>query len=234
MINIAICDDSIFDIEHLKSTCQLCDLPDEINIETFHSGMQFLKLYSGKKYDVVFLDIDMPEVSGIEIGKQIRKMDKSAIIIFCTNYPQYAINAYDCEAFHYLLKPCPKDKLEDVLKRAITKMGMIHKYHTVKIQNRVCNIPIADINYIEYCRKHIIYHTNDRNIETTGRFSDVNDELKKYGFYQIHQGYIVNLAKVRDIKGYSIVLDNGENVMISVRKKSDVLLAYAKYTEDFQ
>ena len=176
----------------------------------------------------------MPNIDGLAAGTAIRQMDKQAIIIFSTSYPQYAIDAYDCEAFHYLIKDCSFYKFESVLKRAIAKLGIIHKYHVVKIQNRVRQISLTDILYIEYCRKHIIYHTLNEKIETTGRFSDVIDELKKYGFYQIHQGYIVNLAKIRDFKGYSVILDNGDSVMISVRKKSEVLLAYAKYTEDFK
>ena len=232
MLRIAICDDSPSDAKALQQLCQLCELPSSMDISIFTSGEQFLETHLKNKYDIVFLDVDMPQVSGITIGNQLREKDKQVIIIFSTSYPQYAIDAYDCEAFHYLLKPCTQDKLENTLKKAIVKLKITHKYHKVKIHNQTHYIPITEINYIEYCRKHIIYHTNNKSIETTGKFADVIAELQKYGFYQIHQGYIVNLSKVRDIKDYSLILTNNESVMISVRKKKEVLLAYAKHMEN--
>ena len=231
MIRIAICDDSAMDAEHLKSVCQSCELPDTPKISVYQSGQSLLAELSAGNFDVIFLDIDMPDSNGIEVGKAIRQGKENAIIIFCTSYPQYAIEAYDCEAFHYILKPCARERIQDVLHRAINKLGVIRKYHSIKVQNKIIKIPISDIYYVEYCQKHILYHLTDRTIETTGRFSDIYDELKKFGFYQIHQGYIVNFEKVRDFKGYTAVLEDGRNVMISIRKKSDVLLAYAKFVE---
>ena len=116
----------------------------------------------------------------------------------------------------------------------VDDVDFVKKFIKIKIQNRVIQLPISEILYIEYCQKHVLYHTENRVIETVGRFCDVLDELVNYGFYQVHQGYIVNFAKVRDFSGYSVILNNGKSVMISVRKKSEVLLAYANYGEAFQ
>lgn len=232
MIKIAICDDSAIDAKHLKSICESCDLPDKLEVSLFSNGESLLTALSVSNFDVIFLDIDMPRINGIDVGKAIRQEKEHAIIIFCTSYPQYAIEAYDCEAFHYVVKPCTRDKIQNILVRAINKLRLTRKYHSVKVQNKILKFSISEIYYVEYCQKHIIYHLADRTIETTGRFSDINNELKKYGFYQIHQGYIVNFEKVRDFKGYTAVLEDGRDVLISVRKKSEVLLAYAKYVEN--
>lgn len=231
MIKIAICDDSNIDANQLKSVCASCALPDKMEFYVYPSGQNLLSELAIRHFDIIFLDIDMPKSNGIEIGKAIRQEKENTIIIFCTSYPQYAIEAYDCEAFHYILKPCTRERIQDVLLRAINKLGLIRKYHSIKVQNKTIKIPISEIYYIEYCQKHIIYHLADRPVETTGRFSDIADELKKFGFYRIHQGYIINFEKVRDFKGYYAVLDNGQDVPISVRKKTEVLLAYAKYVE---
>ena len=232
MIKIAICDDSDTDANQLKSVCASCALPDTLEFYVYPSGQNLLAELTLRHFDIIFLDIDMPESNGIEIGKAIRQEKEHAIIIFCTSYPQYAIEAYDCEAFHYVVKPCTRDKIQNILVRAINKLRLTRKYHSVKVQNKILKLSISEIYYVEYCQKHIIYHLADRTIETTGRFSDINNELKKYGFYQIHQGYIVNFEKVRDFKGYTAVLEDGRDVLISVRKKSEVLLAYAKYVEN--
>lgn len=232
MIRIAICDDSVNDASYLADLCNKCNMMYELNVHTFTDGELFIKEHQKNLYDIVFLDVEMPKSSGIEIGKQLRLINEHTIIIFSTNYPQYAIDGYDCEAFHYLLKPISPDKLEVSLHRAIKKIAFLHQYHCVKIQNTIRRIPIADIYFVEYCRKHVIYHTKEELIETTGRFSDVIKELQKFGFYQVHQGYIVNFSKVKYIRNYSIILEDNASVMISVRKKNDVLLTYAKYLEE--
>ena len=232
MIKIAICDDSPCDAAYLEKLCNKCDMLYELKTQTFTNTELFLYTHQKDPYDIVFLDIEMPHQSGIELGMQLKKINQQTIIIFSTSYPQYAIEGYNCEAFQYLLKPVSEEKLQTTLRRAIRKISILHQYHCVKIRNTVQRIPISEILFIEYCRKHIIYHNKNNLIETTGRFSDVIDELQKYGFYQIHQGYIVNLAKIKSIQGYSVILEDNTSVLVSVRKKSSVLLAYAKYLED--
>jgi two-component system response regulator LytT len=232
MLRIAICDDSQSDSAQLEHLCRACKGVCDMEISTFTDSDLFLSECQKKPYDIVFLDVEMPAKNGIDIGKQIRRADDKVVIIFFTSYPEYAIDAYDCEAFGYLLKPISCEKLEDTLGRAIHKLSLSRQYHTVKIHNVVRRIPISDIYYVEYCRKHIIYHTRDESIETTGRFSDVLNELDKYGFYQVHQGYIVNFDKVYDFDGYNVILDDKRSVMISVRKKKEVILAYTKYVEN--
>ncbi len=232
MINIAICDDSRTDALDLQSICESCDLGDNVSIAVYESSEALISVFDTQTPDIVFLDVEMPDGNGISIGKQIRESSKKVLIIFFTNYPQYAIEAYDCEAFHYLLKPCKPEKVQEVLLRAVRKLGHMHTYHTVKIQNKILRLLISDVYYVEYCRKHVIYHTENEQYETTGKLFETYGELKEYGFYQVHQGYIVNLAHVRDFQGFTAILDNGAEVPISVRKKSDVLLAYAKYVEE--
>lgn len=231
MIKIAICDDSLHDATSLEKLCKVCDTLYEYKIHTFTDTNLFLTAHQKSCYDIVFLDIEMPNQSGIELGKQLRSINEKTIIIFSTSYPQYAIEGYDCEAFRYLLKPISKEKLEYTLNLATNKISISHQYYSIKIHNIVRRIPISDIYFIEYCQKHIIYHMKNEQIETTGRFSDVIQDLQKYGFYQIHQGYIVNLDKIKDIREYSVILEDNRAVMISVRKKKEVVLAYTKYVE---
>lgn len=234
MIRIAVCDDSHIDAQALYLQCQTCNLNDDLQIVLFEQGEEMVKAAMQTPFHIVFLDVDMPGQNGIQIGKQLRELNSKLIIIFVTNYPQYAIEAYDCEAFHYLLKPTTSERVSNILKRAVMKLGVVHKNHIVHIQNRTISIPLDEIYYIEYCRKHIIYHLANRVFETTGRFRDVIGELQKYGFYQIHQGYIVNFSKVKDIRGYSVILTNDQSIMVSVRKKSEVLGAYTDYVENYQ
>lgn len=232
-MRIAICDDSLNDAQHLKELCSGINILTNITINIYTSANKLLQLYEtgAINYDLLFLDVEMPELDGITLGKKIKLLSKDTIIVFTTSYPQFAIDAYDCEALNYILKPCKKEKVESVLSKAVARYSIDHQYHIAKCRNQTYRIPVNDIYYIECCRKHVIYHLKDRKIETVSKLSSVYEALCDFGFYQVHQGYIVNFDKVYDFKDYTIILDDFRTVMISVRKKKEVLLAYAKYAE---
>lgn len=233
-MNIAICDDCERECLIIKKYCEESEICAHIKCTTFLSGSKLLAAYkSGKRFDIVLLDVDMPEIDGIKVGNAIRSLDRNVIIIFITAYPEYAIDAYECEAFNYILKPCDPQKLKDVLTRALDRLGLLCKYHVVKIRNEIFRIPISEIYYIECCHKHIIYYLKHEKVETTDKLSSVYEALADYGFCQVHQGYIVNMAKIRRFDNYSVILEDGRAVMISVRKKAEVMIAYAKYVERY-
>ena len=234
-MKIAICDDSLKDAKYLQELCLSIDILLDTTINVYTSANKLLQLYETgtANYDLLFLDVEMLEMDGITLGKKIKALSKDTIIVFTTSYPQFAIDAFECEALNYILKPCGKEKVESVLNKAITKYTLAHQYHIAKCRNQTYRIPINDIYYIECCRKHIIYHLKDRTIETVSKLSSVYEALCDFGFYQVHQGYIVNFDKVYDFKDYTVVLDDYRTVMVSVRKKREVLLAYAKYAERY-
>ena len=231
-MRIAICDDSKTDIERLHNIL-LCELKlcSQSDICVFDSGAELLKVIEDDFFDIVFLDVDMPEMNGIETGTVIFNKHPDTFIVFVTNYPQYAIDAYDCHAFHYLLKPVEVSKAKKVVNGLLQMLRERHKYINIKIKTETIRIPIKEIYYVEYCRRHVIYHLKDKKYETVGRFGDVYEELKDYGFYQIHQGYIVNMDKIIDFDKFTVLLEDGKSVMMSTRKRTEVIMAYAKYIE---
>lgn len=231
-MNIAICDDNKEHINILKNFIIKNDfIRENGRIAMFASGTE-LQSNLRSFFDVFFLDIDMPDINGIELGKLIRNENSNAFIVFVTSYPQYALEAFDCEAFHYLLKPINESKAMHVLNSLVQKYRRKNKYHLIRIKNQTIRIQAKDIYYIEYCRRHVIYHLKNMEYETVGRFSDVYEDLKDFGFYQIHQGYIVNMDKIIGFDKYSALLKDNKSVMISVRKRAEVLMAYSKYVEE--
>ena len=231
MVRIAICDDSAKDVSSLKLLCESCSTSEILEISTFGSPAELLSAHYSNKYDILLLDIEMPEMNGIDLGKELRKTDTKSIIIFITAYPQYAIESYECAAFWYILKPCTKDKLNSVLNSAIEKLTSYNRSHTIKIRYKTLSLPLTNIHSIEFCKRHTVYHTSTGIYTTTERFADVYNALVKHGFYRVHQGYIVNFSKVKDFDNYTVILKNNEKVLISARKKREVLLAYARYVE---
>ena len=231
MFKLAICDDSARDAEYLRRLCNGFKENAELSVSAFSNGADLLSEHARVIFDIVLLDVDMPGDNGLEIGKALRAISAQTVIIFVTSYPQYAIEAYDCEAFHYLLKPCDEQKLYQVINRAISKLKVTKKYHLIKTQKMTVKLKISEIYYVECCRKHIIYHTQNDSFDTIGTLSETYDLLKEYGFFQVHQGYLVNFEKIKCFSKNDIILDNDRAVMMSVRKKKETLIAYSRYLE---
>ena len=185
-------------------------------------------------YDIFFLDIDIPDVDGLTVAKYIREQKSpynDAFVVFFTANPEYAIDAFDCEAIGYLLKPLDIEKVTRVLDKLDRKNRKKNRFCIVKNRGETIKIPIDSIYYIESYHKHVIYHLKDRDVECKNKLSCVYDEVKKYGFYQTHQGFIVNMAKISHFNKNAVILDDKRSVMISVRKRGEVILAYTRYVE---
>lgn len=229
-MKISICDDLKIELDKLESLC--LEFDPGTTVYKYTNGQQlFADLDKGNKANIIILDIDMPGDDGITIGKRIRESGSDVIIIFYTSYPQYAVESYDCGTFYYLMKNCSKEKFFTVLKRAYDKIKINRKYIVIQQRKTPRRIPISDIYYIECVKKHLIYHIEGEDIEISANLSDAYSELKDFEFYQVHQGYIVNLKKIHKIDHYMIILTNGNKVPISVRKKTEVITRYADFME---
>lgn len=231
-MKIAICDDSMNDIKIIKDFCIRSNVSTNLEIHTFNNSCDLQQSYAnGKYYDIILLDVEMPGIDGIHLGKYIKSIDSKAIIIFISSYPQYAVESYDCSAFYYILKPCTQEKIKAILKHAIDTLEMQRKTLIVYKRNTPISINLNDIYYIECLRKHVIFHFADDQIEIVSTLAEIYAQCNKFGFLQIHQGYIVNMNKIKNIEDRFVILDNNIKVEISVRKKSETLLAYANFLE---
>lgn len=233
-MRIAICDDNAEDAKALEKIVRQSNFADNWSIVSYTNSIAFLNhINNHVTFDIVLLDIDMPNIDGIELGKKIKKALPDVIIIFATSHPQYMLDAFDLEAFHYILKPFDDSKIFPILQRAHDKYKATNKYHCIKIKTQVIRIKISEIYFIEYCQKHVIYHTSKKDYEVIETLGSVYEALKDFGFYQIHQGYIVNMEKIDHFNGYSVILTDGRSVAVSVRKKSEVIAAYTKYIRGY-
>ena len=232
IMKIAICDDQKTDINIVLDTLREHTAFKNCEVLCFESAAELLKSFKqGMPFDIAFLDVDMPETNGINLGKQIKELRENTFIVFVSSYPQYAIEAFDCEAFSYLLKPLDKEKTNTVLNRLLQRYSNDNKYHIIKIRGETLRIAIKELYYIECFNKHLLYHLKNKSFDTVANLSDAYDSLKKNGFLQVHQGYIVNMDKISHFDKFSVILDDGRAVPISVRKRKEVLLAYADYIE---
>ncbi len=230
MIRIAICEDDLKEQTNLKKRLETVHIFEDAEYFFFNDGDDLIQAYkNGMQYDFVFLDVDMKNVGGIEMGKYINKADDRTIIIFVTSFPQYAIDAFDCNAFHYLLKTCDAEKFKTVILKAFELYKKYHEIYPISTKNGIVKLSVSHIYFIECFQKHLYFYTSDGTYTTKSTLSETIAALKSYGFYQVHQGYIVNFEKIVQIIGNDILLDNGMKVIISVRKHTEVIQAYSEY-----
>ena len=215
ILRIAICDDEIKQVEIIKAYLlnAMGDLP-YTTIEA-NSGEALIELCKEEKLDLVFLDIEMKELNGIETGIKIREMNKDAVIVFVTGFKDYALKAFKVRAFDYIIKPLTQKKFDvffyDVKKR-LKEITLRHEKDQsllVKSKSIMVELEYDEIVYFEKSGHQIIVHTSSgEEVSYYGSYKDLIKELGEGMFVQCHQGYIANMDFVSSYRDKVLTLKN--------------------------
>lgn len=233
LIKIAICDDSSIDAEIMKSFLE--DYYDKkhcfCEISIYSSGEELIETYqnAGNKFHLLFLDIFMNQLNGIETATLIRQYDDNVKIVFCTVSLEHAVDSYEVFAYGYLVKPFDVSKMRALLDK-FTKNVIGEEINYIRIKSDYADrlVVLSDIVYIESNDKVLFLHKkNHEVIKTYGKLSGVDDQLNKKNFLRCHQSYIVNLDHVTGIEDTDFKTVLREKVPI--RKKD-----FYKFREAYQ
>ena len=236
MINIALIDDNLNDLNTLKSFIDKYTESDEldshieVNITTYNDPTLFLN-ENNFKYDLIFLDIEMPKINGISLAKRIREKDSNVGLVFITNMAQYAINGYEVSAIDYILKPLDYydfalkfNKIINFVKRNISNY-----IYLKSVENNLIKVDVNEIIYVEIFSHYLIYHLENREIKVRGTISEAENNLSNYYFSRISKSFLINLKHVINIKLDNVLLDGNIELIISRLRKKDFLEAFYKY-----
>ncbi|HEX3075376.1 MAG TPA: LytTR family DNA-binding domain-containing protein [Lachnospiraceae bacterium] len=229
MIKIAICDDEKQQRSILKAivSTQLQLLAMEYTILEFDSGESFFSSNRNVNYDIIFLDIEMKAMDGIETAKKIRLSDKNAIIIFVTAYTDYVFQGYEVRALNYILKPYRKDKITEVLKVALEELAISqNQYYAIESKAGTYRLNLPETLYLLSDKRFIHAITLSETIDFYGKLDDLEKVFPPH-FVRIHQRYLVNTSYINAIEGNEVYIKD-ERLPISRAHKQELLIRFAK------
>ncbi|MBQ4069237.1 MAG: response regulator transcription factor [Lachnospiraceae bacterium] len=223
-MKIAIIDDDMKWREKAeKIICQYFN-DDEIQIDVFQDGLQYLEKQT--KYDVSFVDIEMPILDGFMTIERAREYNKDGIFIILTTHTEMSRKGYLVNAFRYIDKLRIVEEIRESLDSVEILLNRKEKILLNVIGEGKREICLKDIIYIETEKHWIIVHTNSKRIKCRDNMSDIEHILANRWFYRCHKSFIVNLDEIERIENYIIYLNNGDDVDIARRKVPAFKRAY--------
>ena len=189
-------------------------------IDLFQDGLDLIR--STESHDIVFLDIQMGKLDGLETARFIRKINKESILIFVTNMAQFAIKGYEVDALDFILKPVSMASIEYVMDKAVKRLdGSGSKTQfSLKTSDGTVSLSANDITYVEVFDHNLVYHTTKSEYTVRGRLSDVNEKLSPDRFVMCNRSFIVNLRHVSSVTSdYLLIGDTRISVSKSHRKE---------------
>lgn len=227
-MTIAICDDEKIICEQIGKLVKK-QIPD-CNIELFASGETLLK--ETKIFDIIFLDIQMDGINGIQTARMLRNKKEEALLIFITGLKEYVFESFDVSAFHYLLKPIEEKKFAEIFAKAVAaaekKRGLAEEPFFIKSNGKTIILSRNHILYVESQNRMVNFHTANECLELYSDMRDLEQQLGR-NFYRCHRGYIVNMGHIAEFGKDRIALTNGETICLSRRKCKEFVKVYMDY-----
>ncbi|MCM1134560.1 MAG: LytTR family DNA-binding domain-containing protein [Clostridium sp.] len=230
MLQIAVCEDDKAMGSYLKQLIEkrLANR-EEYKVEVFSTGEELLE--RGRNFDIFFMDIDLKDINGmngIETARTIREKS-GAVIIFVTALKEYVFDAFDVQAFQYLLKPIDEEKFFRALDGAVEECTPDKEEPLViRIKGTYRSIPRENILYAENEARKVVLHLKEEQISYYAKMGDL-EEILGGQFFRCHRGYLVNLNEVKGYDTGNIQLKNGEVILMAKQKYSAFVSAYMEF-----
>lgn len=240
-MRIAICDDNRENLDELSGYIaeyfmKMADKTYEIC--SFSSAKELVNAMGAEKFDIYFLDVFIPELNGMEIGRIIRTEDREAVIVYITVSREFAFEAFGVRAFQYLQKPVDRAVLSDTLDQILSLLEKRRDSRIcVRTKDGLVNINMADIMYVENISRCTVYMLKNgeqvAGVCNRGSFEESVSFLnKESGFVQPHKSYFVNMHFIRTFGPKSLSLDDGTQIAVSRKRFTDTKKAYLEFLAD--
>lgn len=230
MLQLAVCDDErVFrsDLRKILGTeLELCGI--DYHISEFTSGEELIAGMEKADCQILFLDIEMKGIDGVEAARRLRETKRQMEIVFVTSYADFAFQGYEVRALNYILKPYEPEKIAAVLHTALEALDIeAEKYYVIDQRGGSIRVPLSSVKYFSSDRRTVHAVTTEQEYTFYEKLSDLETELPDT-FVRIHNRYLVHLKYLEAVRQNTAVVD-GEELPVSRSCKSGLSIAFAKY-----
>ena len=233
-MNIALVDDIAAELDRMEGILDEYATSNglQIDIERFASAEELLDVYRPYQYTVVFLDIYMEGVTGVEAARRIRQVDADTIIVFLTTSTEHMADAFQTHAYEYVIKPAKSERvfalMDDVLRRSSTAKGLRFQFTSEK---RNYSLPFSEVESVQGSGNYLnitdAKGSTYRARMTFGAASKVL--LEDQRFLQLQRGVLVNMDLIAGIRSGACIMKSGASLPINVRKAKDIEQTWRNY-----
>ena len=219
-MNIALIDDETAILEDVRKCVENEILPqDEVNLFTYSRAEAFFqKMEQGSEFDILVSDIDMPDMSGLELGKRLHEEGGGPYLVFLTAYLEYASESYIIEAYQYILKEDMEKRLPPILRQLIDRVKKEkQQFRMIGTPTSKVRVYYRDMIYIEKEKgsKYICYITEHAIYKERISLKKLSEKLESDEFILIERGYIINVSHIASMKDGMVLMDNGARIFVN-------------------
>lgn len=229
-MRFAICEDNSSNAQLIMQYMQKIE---DSTARLFKNGKDFLCAVREKQeFDIILLDIELPDMLGLEIVNALQESLPHADIVFMSSYPQYVTSAFTLRVSQFFLKPISEYLFLTEIRRMIKRREIVDLAWDVQTKGGVRKVLASEIIYIEAYHRSLRIQTGSGCIEAQGKLADAMEALSGMDFARSHQGYLINLKHIRSITRDTVVCsanDSDYKVPLSHRLRTDFLNTYTTY-----
>lgn len=234
MVRVAVVEDNKRDadilIRYIKRFTEQKNY-DEIVVDYYDNGFQFIADYKAV-YDIIFLDIEMPQMDGLNVARRLREVDQSVCILFVTNLGKYAIYGYEVDALDFLVKPVTYFNFSEKMKKALSKCESNKTaYLLVPTDSGVTKLMLKNILYVDKNFHDIIYHTAEFDYCERKNLKEVEELFLKNNFVKLNRGCLVNICAVSKFTRDCIILGD-KTLPVSRAMKKECFVALIRFMRE--
>lgn len=229
MIQIAFCDDNQTELQHIRTLLQqLRPFDDNYEVTVFSSGEELLRSEK-RPFDLLFLDVQMPELNGYDTAKRIRETDQNTVLIFLTGVAAPTVEVFQVSPFRYLMKQMDDATITKELTAAFEEVSRRTQVITLRSGSDLVRLNISSVLYLTIAGRWVELVTDHGRQELRLKMAEMYDLLAPHGFSFSHKSYLVNFNRVLSITGSTVIMENGDILPISQPKAKSFKQEFVRF-----